>query len=287
MIYKLTSSRKVIAKILSDLNIQDEQIRITDMKEWIAEALEKIGAVTQLTYKQSGVDSEPLLVINNFQAKLPEELHSIEQIAYSPNETGPWIPIRQTTGSFKLNPDVYDTQLTEVGSTEKYVYLGTVYPIQTQDQIAIQTAPTTNSNRTNFSFDPQYFLKPGYIVTNRRAGYLKLSYYHMPVDECGYPMVPDMASFFEALYWYVTMKLKYPEYLRGTLHREIYYDMQRSWNFYRNQAYAEALMPNEGMMESIKNQWLKMFPEINEEYTFYSGVGEQQKIYNTNYGRIY
>ena len=137
MIYKLTSSRKVIAKILSDLNIQDEQIRITDMKEWIAEALEKIGAVTQLTYKQSGVDSEPLLVINNFQAKLPEELHSIEQIAYSPNETGPWIPIRQTTGSFKLNPDVYDTQLTEVGSTEKYVYLGTVYPIQTQDQIAI------------------------------------------------------------------------------------------------------------------------------------------------------
>lgn len=109
MIYKLTSSRKVIAKILSDLNVQDEQIRITDMREWIAEALEKIGAVPQLAYKQSGVDGEPLLKITNFQVKLPTEIHSLEQIAFSPNETGPWVPMRQTTGSFKLNPDIYDT----------------------------------------------------------------------------------------------------------------------------------------------------------------------------------
>jgi hypothetical protein len=72
-----------------------------------------------------------------------------------------------------------------------------------------------------------------------------LAYDAILTDSNGYPLIPDLTSYQEALYWYTLMKLKYPEYLRGTLNREIYYDIRRSWNFYRNQAYAEAIMPDE------------------------------------------
>jgi len=120
-----------------------------------------------------------------------------------------------------------------------------------------------------------------------KEGYLKLSYQATTTDSRGYPLVPDLESFREAIYWYVVMKLKYPEYLSGKMNINIYYDVRRSWNFYRQQAYGEAMMPNEDQMTSIKNEWLKLYPEIDEENAYDSNIGREQKLWNNYYGRIY
>ena len=128
----------------------------------------------------------------------------------------------------------------------------------------------------------QYFIKPGYIVTNNEKGWLKISYDALPKDDKGYPLIPDLISYQEAIYWYITMKLKYPEYLNGRMNREIYYDLRRSWNFYRQQAYAEAMLPNEDGMKTIQNVWIKLVPELDSHDTFYYFTGKQEEIYNTN-----
>lgn len=272
MIYNLVSSDAVIAKVMSDLNIQQESIRIADMISWIGEAVEKIGAVTQMQYHMSGSEGVPSFKIENYQVALPDNLHSLGNVAYGVAENGPWGPMRMTTGSFKMKPDVYDKATPPDGGNDSD------YPILAKNEF--------DPNATNYTNDNQYFIKPGYIVTNRKEGWLKLSWTSQPVDSCGYPMIPDLASYFEAIYWYIVMKLKYPEYLSGRLAQHIYYDARRSWNFYRQQAYAEALMPNEDQLISIKNNWLKLVPEINEENTFYSTIGKQQQIYNSYYGRL-
>jgi len=44
MIYNYTRCESVIAKIMADLDISEKNIRIEDIKEWIFEAVEKIGA---------------------------------------------------------------------------------------------------------------------------------------------------------------------------------------------------------------------------------------------------
>ena len=46
MIYNYTRCESVIAKIMADLDMSEKNIRITDIKEWIFEAVEKIGAPT-------------------------------------------------------------------------------------------------------------------------------------------------------------------------------------------------------------------------------------------------
>jgi len=62
-----------------------------------------------------------------------------------------------------------------------------------------------------------YFIKPGWIVTNRKNGYIKLAYKKIATDERGYPLIPDKTSYQEAVYWYVVMKLSFPKYLSGRL----------------------------------------------------------------------
>jgi len=42
---------------------------------------------------------------------------------------------------------------------------------------------------------PEYFIKPGWIVTNKSKGFIKLSYKAIATDERGYPLIPDTPSY--------------------------------------------------------------------------------------------
>ena len=95
-------------------------------------------------------------------------------------------------------------------------------------------------------------------------------------------MIPDLASYREALYWYVVMKLKFPEYMSGRMNREIYYDIRRSWNFYCQQAYAEAMMPDQGDMDIIHKSWIKLVPDLNMYGSAFDELANGQKLYNHN-----
>ena len=104
---------------------------------------------------------------------------------------------------------------------------------------------------TMFSNELQYTTKPGYINTCMPRGFVKISYYAIYTDEDSMPMIPDLESYKEAIYWYVTMKLMYPKKLKGQISQGDYYDIRNSYNFYRKQAYAEAMMPTVDDLVSV------------------------------------
>jgi hypothetical protein len=109
-----------------------------------------------------------------------------------------------------------------------------------------------------------------------------MAYQAIPTDANGYPLIPDDIDFIEALYWYITMKLLYPEWKMGRVRDEVYYDARRSWNFNCKKAYGNAMMPNVDQLEAIKNQWIRLIPELDEHSNGFATLGERQKIYNQN-----
>ena len=320
MVTKLTSVKTIIAKLISDLGITEDKLKISDVIEWAGEAIEKIGAVTQLVPKVKEVE------IIGHQAPLPCDLHQLHQVAYSFNCNGPWISMRKATGSFAVWGDnkcnkncacdenhkgyccshhgdscscccpemiIQDDILVNlavdmIGNIDKTEALEMINSNANMRTIltnlinagTVNLDYLNNASSANPSTDLQYTIKPGWIMCNAPCGYLKLSYSAIPTDEDGYVMIPDMTSFTEAIYWYITKKMFYIKWYNGSISRDIYYDACNNWNFYRNQAYAEALMPNEDGMESIKNAWNKIVPEFRDHSTFYSHTGERQVIYN-------
>lgn len=308
MITKLTSVKTVIAKVIADLNLQEDDIRISDFREWAGEAIEKIGAIQQFERKVSGEEGSPILEIKDHQVGLPCDLHKLHQVAYSFNDyNGPWLPMRKSTGSFsvwgssngckedKCKPNILikdqlivDLIVDMFGDIDKTEALKMANSNQNMKTILTNLINdhTLDLEHLNGGVDPsyglQYMVKPGYIMTNARSGYLKLSYSAIPTDGEGYPLIPDHASYLEAIYWYITVKYMYPKMLNRQIDRRDYYDMRNSWNFYCKQAYAEAMLPNEDEMESIKNEWNKLYPEMNEHASFYSHVGQRQVIYNAS-----
>lgn len=298
----MTTAKSVIAKVIADLNLEEKDIRITDISQWIGEAMEKIGAVTQLDHKVV------VLKLKDYQVKLPCDLQKLDSVAYSMCDSTGWIPMKKTTSSFSIHGAHNDNGCCKMHLNEMQMLpiVKSMFGLD-DDKTAIEklhedknlektisalinqyTLCSENGKLnpnlfgTNFSFRPQYDIKPGYLFSNMRDGFVKLSYFAIYTDEDGMPLIPDMISYSEAIYWYVTMKLMYPQYLNGKLAQHIYYDMRNSWNFYCKQAYAEAMMPNTDEINNIKDTWHTMLPEMDEDKTFYSTTGDRQFVYNMN-----
>lgn len=282
MIYNYTRCESVIAKIMADLDSTEARQRTSDIKEWIFEAVDKIGAPMQYIKKESGAEGLPLLKIEDNQVPIPSDLVVLDGVAYSENEKGPWVPMHPNTSIFREPNKTPHNH--EHHQPMRYKTITTQGQLYTENGVRFTEKLVPNADK------PEYFIKPGWLVTNKRDGYIKLAYKAVAVDERGYPLIPDSASYQEAIYWYVTMKLIYPKLLKGTLGGRgvntgfnLYNDARMQWNFYRNQAYAEAMMPTADDMQNIKNDWHKLIPEWDANETFFKDINKQQDIYTDYY----
>lgn len=304
MIYKLTSVKRVIAKVFTDLDLQEGEHRVTDMIEWAGEALEKIGAFPSFINKVTGKDGNPYLEVFNYQSKLPCDFHSLIQVSFSTNLDGPYYPMRYATGSFDSGKEANDVPSIEANFPESTLvalamtlydldYTAALAKINSEpairstlngiiNQMTAKNTSTSDGEVTNTTYDYTYLITNNYIKTNIKEGYIVMAYQAIPTDNNGYPLIPDHASFLEAIYWYITMKLLYPQWKQGSIRDAVYYDARRSWNYYCKQAYGNALMPNLDQLESIKNSWLRLVPETNEHATGFSTLGQRQVIYDAN-----
>lgn len=301
---RMISSASVVAKVIADLDLKEDQIRITDIREWIMEGILKIGAIQQYEHKVA------ILPIECHQVALPCDLYKLGQVAFSFCNGGGWLPMRKATSSFGVFHDreCSNEPCMLIPDTAMFPLVKNMFNLNT-DREALEklnedtnlrqtlsillnqwTVGTVNGkfvpgvidhrDSTMFSNELQYTTKPGYINTCMPRGFVKISYYAIYTDEDSMPMIPDLESYKEAIYWYVTMKLMYPKKLKGQISQGDYYDIRNSYNFYRKQAYAEAMMPTVDDLTTISNIYNKLYPEINDQDTFFSTSGDEQNIYN-------
>lgn len=303
---RMISSNTVIAKVIADLQLQESDIRITDMREWCMEAILKIGAIQQYEHKVA------ILPIECHQVALPCDLYKLGQVAFSFCNGGGWLPMRKATSSFGVFHDreCSNEPCMLIPDTAMFPLVKNMFNLNTDREALDKLNEDTNLRQTlsillnqwtvgtvngkfvpgvvdhrdstMFSNELQYTTKPGYINTCMPRGFVKISYYAIYTDEDSMPMIPDLESYKEAIYWYVTMKLMYPKKLKGQISQGDYYDIRNSYNFYRKQAYAEAMMPTVDDLETISNIYTKLYPEINDHSMFFSTSGDEQNIYNQN-----
>ena len=312
MIYNYTKCESVIAKIMADLDSTEVRNRISDIREWIFEAVDKIGAPMQYIRKESGADDVPVFQIHDNQIPLPSDLVHLDGVAYSNGSKGPWVPMQPTTSIFREPKHKYHHPKGMVVSTpqhdeENYAIDDRVEFIQEHQPMAHKMITSQSQlygiNTTKYlnrifgdkiHEKPEYFIKPGWLVVNKPKGFVKLSYKAIATDERGYPLIPDLTSYQEAIYWYVVMKLTFPKFMMGKLSNtnskyaakyasQTYFYTQQQWNFYRNQAYAEAMMPTAGDMENIKNEWNRLLPEMDFDKQFFKDISDEQTIYSDYY----
>ena len=230
MKYNNVSVFQVISKVMMDLDISEEQQRISDYIEWAGEAVELIGAPVQL----ETITTEDPLSISRYQAQLPSNVTHVMSVEYCESKDGQYRKIFSPSSVKKLNM----SETSEV----------------------------------------MYSIKPGFININRRDGFVNITYKRLYQDSEGRPMIPDLMSYIEAVYWYIVMKITYPLWRIGKIRDVVYYDAKKSWSFFKNKAYGEIMMPTyDEYSHNVKNAYNRLMPEMNNEHNDFQYAGTQEK----------
>lgn len=263
MIYKTISSRAVIQKVFRDLKPNDSSWT-NDAIEWIGEALDFIGF-------HAGFEKRvTTLEVENFRAAIPCDLYQLMAVEYE----GRPLP-------FGTDLTAYDTNRTTLMSPNGSSGVSTVARFETTPGV-VQNSPTGESTfaQTKTVSDRKYsgdyyVINPNYIVTSFEAGTIKLHYDGYPVDECGYPMVPDNIYYKQALEWYIIRQMLMGGYRNENFNWQV---ADQEWKKYCVAAQNDAAYPSIDKMETFKNMWVRMIPNINAHADFFMGNQTQERL---------
>lgn len=236
---KYVSMEFILGKVYRD-NGYDLELLYSDAIEWVAEAIDLIGASLQYEQKiTNGQEGMPApITITDYRGILPCDFHlGIMAREYTMNAE-----MRYNTDAFALS------------------YLDPNYK---------QTSPQDFIT---------YGLKNGFIFTSFETGQVEFAYWAYPTDADGMPMIPDNTKVIEAVSSYIRMKIDYKLWRAGRLNGQIFADSQKEWAWYVGAAGTSMKMPNIDQMESLKNQMVRLIPSINEHKMAFKYLGNPEQM---------
>ena len=247
MIYKYVSVYEIIEGVYRDSGIKEE-LDIWDVIEWAGEALELIGA--GMTY----VELIGEMCVHEHRAQLPCNFHSLEQISYK------GIPLPLCSGTFGA------ISTTPTDTTTNYIDGEEV------NETNFPMPDTMTGSRGNC-----YYINDNFVVTSFEEGCIVMTFKGIKVDKEGYPMMPDHISYKKAVKSYIQTMIDRMWWRKGSLPEAVYRDSQRDWEWYVKQARGAVAMPNLDAMENIKNQWVKLKPNMNSHQTFFTDLASPER----------
>jgi hypothetical protein len=315
-IYKTTSCQTILRKVMRDLNPEDGDW-IDDGVEWIGEALEHIGASTQLESRVCIVD------IADHKGSLPADLYYINQVSINESVSAVSISskidkvntdIQNLTETYKFSKDYIASTLNKLGD-------GTISSTIAKESLTdLNTLNKTSDSTLNTLLANSHVLYQQYMNPTT-AQLTPLRYctgtfpdaIHCPdcsnvnssSSECylvesdriktsfvtgkiclSYKAFPTDSDCFPLVPDDISYKEAmfwyiYKKMLLGGLQSAngIAYDFaDQKWKFYCTQARNAAVYPDIERMENFMNQWVRLVPNLNRYANGFENLAKRESL---------
>lgn len=254
---KMISIKTVIAKVIRDTRLADASYA-DDMLEWIPSAMGELETTWTLT------PSSALVKIRFHKGAWPcgaETLTSVEYNGTRMDYANPDIDIAYA----RLNVPLADTasvflSKNATGSVTSNIESSDIAE-SSYNQSTLKAVP--NLPLGNF----WYRDLPDAIETSLVNGVVRVNFLGIPVDEEGYPLVPDNANYINALYYNCRMKLIEAGYPDSVLK---WGECMQLWEKYAGRALGEIRYPSVDRMEAMKRNLVRLLPPTNYYENFSS-----------------
>lgn len=144
------------------------------------------------------------------------------------------------------------------------------------DTLTLNTSTSVYGNSTKHTAVPSYTIRGNQIHTSFKEGSLEISYMALPVDDFGYPTIPNVASYIRALELYIKKKWFTILFDLGKLNVSIYNNVKQEYAFAVGQAQNELTMPTLDEVEAFTNMWTSLLPRHSANKVGYSTLGSRE-----------
>lgn len=246
MVYKNISVKAILEGLYRDNNISEE-VNFLDCVEWAGECLESIGAYSQFVQKSTDLELE------NYRVLIPCDFHKMLGATYK------GLPIVEASSNY-----------------------GNIVPSTTTDssQFLVNNTSADLPQSVNSVGDEHYtyLINDSYFVSNLKEGTITMSYLAFPVDDCGFPMIPDNYYYKKAVQMYITYMIDRAQWRVGRIPDKVYQESKNDWQWYVQAARSAGLFPNIDGMENFKRMWLKLVPNVNEYNGLFKDLAKSEKL---------
>lgn len=263
MIFRQTSATNAIAKAYRDFNLPVSEMQAYAF-EWVGEAVQSIGAYTQMMFKSSGNEgTDTALYVTDHSVMLPCDVESILAVEYQ----GSRLPLGNDDTIYGLACHPRTTNATPNTSLQATQYAGNHQGTQQALDNVYALPEATNGD--------YYQVNLPYLVTSFEEGFVKIHYNAYPTDSHGLPLVPDHYYYLTAIAFYILWKVLSRGYQHPTYNVTTAYG---SWTHYKLLAQTKAKKMTKDQLERFRRRWVTLIPEHNSWMDFGMNDHNPQEI---------
>jgi len=282
---KFTTINTIFTKLQRDFNYTN--LNEADVVEWAGEALSAINAVPAMETVTK------FFTVTNYQITLPSDIISLNQIIVLKNKD--ISSVCDCINNLKKKGDINicsaDKKIIKNNLGDKECF-STIFVVSDTnwyqnflyDVVRLSTSTFSSSydctDKINTTCKYEYTIINGqYLRFNFTDFSIAISYNRIPLDENGYPLIPDNYSYITAITMYIIYKMALRRFYAGETNSNV--QLQKAeidWNKYCSQAASQAMIPKSiDEMENFAQAWLKPY-NARSYYTLFSKQNEIQKL---------
>lgn len=124
-----------------------------------------------------------------------------------------------------------------------------------------------------------YKIQGSVIITSIPKGTIEIAYMAMPIDEDGYPMIPDNSSFIRALELYIKLQWFTMLFDTGKINQQVLQNTQQQYAWAVGQAQTDLIRPTLDQMEALSRMWNKFLPDVTQDHAHgYINQGSAERM---------
>ncbi len=259
MLYNSVSIDEVIARIIRNTRVQDSSY-LSDMVEWIPEAMAQMK--TRYEYVALYKD----ITINFHKGKLPCGEIYIEAVQYGCTR----LPLSSTVKHYATGHNL----TANLDTTTVFNSVITTDPTPNENHFWSSTQEATANCQVN-EYD-WFAVEMGWLTTSFADGVVRLYYKSQPLDENGFPLIPDNENYKQAIYWYVRAMMIGAGY-KDTVYNEG--DLMHRFETCARRAINEITYPTPEEKEQQLKVQVRLIPPTNYYENFYR-VDNHEQYFN-------
>jgi hypothetical protein len=296
MIYKYTSVKEIIGRVVRDVGNKLPSHYFDSMLEWIPEGIRQLETKYQIIKKSTGNFRDPI----EDQPQDPEAIYTRNHVALLPKDLIVLEAVEDLFGSrVRYASDITDfkNQTNRFSQGRNILFEDarpTNFQVDVFDHFGFdtsvpppgQTVPFDGTDLKRTQDDSQlrwtYKISGPYIQTSEECMFVKLHYLGLQLDEDGYLMVPDVEEYKSALSFYVLRQLV------GAGFAHPIWNGPPGWNHFNSQwekmagrALGIIKYPTQDRMEALRSGFAERLVPPHYAYDdFFIGLEQTQNVYN-------
>lgn len=280
---KYVSLKTIVERVYSDFGL-NFQFSYDEAAEWAGSLLAQLGCISALE------DKVACAMVDEGRFELPCDLESITQIA---KIEGAELPNCSLAAFSLLGEGTAVVPISVVDTVARTFSLckcedGTSVNLNTLRLIPMRWSTDNfhykfHNNRGDYNrnSDYSYKLNRGYGFPNFSNGRVAISYKGIPLDDEGYPMIPNEEFWRNAVKWEIGYKIAFKAFMSDVLTENKFKYIERDRDWYIAQAVNKTkIFTNDDEAQSFVNQTVALIPRGTGHENFFRNISREQQIYN-------